>query len=205
LVDNFVPALKEIQSEVEDIRNGRVYVEKTMYSLKQWTNLLQTKLTRQETYVRFMGNIINQSIGKISSEEPKVQQIKSASKKIIDATKKIVNDYKSLFGIVPPQDFSIVHQKFLEIYTPIFETVFQLADDIEKITITPKPQMYHISVVFNIDEKAKEFEDEMKIAKARLKEQAKIEQTLTLEAIITLALIFFFVIFAFYMLMTVLR
>jgi len=148
LSGSFVPALRRIMDQVEDIKNGRVYVERAIYNQKRWLNLTQTRLIRIDDYANFLTAVINQSLGPaISKKEADLQQIKSDCEKIIGATKKFVDDYKSLFGIVSPQRFSEAHKKFLKIYTAFFEALSRFADDIEKATMDPKPQMYHISLV----------------------------------------------------------
>lgn len=59
LINNFVPAMRKIKGEVEDIENGRIYVEKTIYSQKKWVNLSQTRVERLDSYMHFVVNIVN--------------------------------------------------------------------------------------------------------------------------------------------------
>jgi hypothetical protein len=152
LRNNFVSALRKIQDEVEDIKNGRFYVEKTTYSVKRWGNICLTKTQRLENYATFVTNIINHWGSTFVEKEPDLQQIENDCGKIIDATKKLVDDYKSALGAIPPQNFSVVHEKLLDVYPPFFETIFRFADDTEKATTDPKPQIYQISVVFHGNE-----------------------------------------------------
>jgi len=147
LRDNFVPTLRKIQEQVEDIANKRVYIEKTMYTTKRWNELVLVRINNLGNYATSTTNILNQSLTPAISEND-MQQIKNYCGKIINATKKLVDDYKSVLGAMPPPKFSMIHEKLIPCYPPIFETMFRLADDIEKATIDPKPQIYQISVVF---------------------------------------------------------
>jgi len=170
---SFVPALRGIRDQVEDIKNGRVYVEKTFYNLKQWLNLGQTRLARIDSYANFLTAVINQSLAPtISKKEADLQQIKSDCEKIMDATEKFVEDYKSLFGIVPPQGFSEVHEKLLKVYTAFFESLSRFADDIEKATKDPKPQMYNI-LLFLGDAEIRELNEALNSAIVKVQEERK--------------------------------
>ena len=170
LRNNFVPALKKIKDQAEDIKDGRVYIEKRMHNLKQWINLLLTETQRLGSYADFVGNIVNHWRSTFVEKEPDMQQIKNDCRKMIDATKKIVDDYKIVLGVIPPPKFSMIHEKFLVVYPPVFETMFRLADDIEKATTDPKPQLYQISVVFP-DKKMQELTRAINQAKEIMRSQ----------------------------------
>ena len=153
LGNNFVPALSMIKDQVEDIKNGRVFIEKRTYNNKQLYNLHRTNIDRLGDYVNFVGSIVNSWGSTFIDKEPDVQQLKNDCGKVIDATKKIINDYKSLLSVIPPPKlhacFLKIQEKLIACYPPVFETMFQLADEIEKATTDPRPQIYHISIAFS--------------------------------------------------------
>lgn len=75
----------------------------------------------------------------------------------------------------------------------MFETMFRLADDTERITIAPKPgEIYRISFTFKDRGEWKEFSKALHEA---TKEQAKMRHPSTLDAIIVLTQIGALVIF----------
>jgi len=154
-------------------------------------------------YCDFVGKVLTPLELKINptlEEEPSIQQIKNACRELTSATKKFVEDYKKLHNIIPPQRFAIAHEKLIQSFIPYFETMFQLADQLEGAT---SPGTHAISVVFKHDSKEfLEFKQALDIAQT---DQAKMKQSSTLEAIIVLAFILFFIIMVFYMLTTFLR
>jgi len=147
LRNNFVPALRKIQGQVEDIVNKRVYIEKRMCDSKRWIELVLVDLDNLESYATSITNILNQSLTPACLKDD-MQQVNRDCGKIIDATKKFVDEYNSVLGIIPPQKFSTVHDKFMAVYPSILDTIFRFTDDIEKATTDPKPQGYQISLVF---------------------------------------------------------
>jgi hypothetical protein len=153
LVNNFIPTLKKIQAQVEDIKNKRVYIEPAMCNEKRWIDLLQTRLNIFKSYATVVTNILNQSLTPaILEKEPNMQRISNDCKKILEATEKLVNNYKDDMGIVPPKTFSAAHDKLLGVYLSMFEKVFRIADDIVKITLQAEPgKTYEVSLVFDGD------------------------------------------------------
>jgi len=171
LSGSFVPALRRMEDKVEDIKIGRVYVEKTIYNLKQWLNLTQTRLVRIDGYANFLTAVINQSLGlEVSKKEPDLQQIKNDCRKILEATDKFVDDYKSLFSVIPPQGFWGAHERLLKIYYAFFQSLSRFADDIERATKDPKPQRYNILLMLG-DAEIKEFNEAVNFAVQKEQEE----------------------------------
>jgi len=151
LLNNFVPALRKIQAQVEDIKSKRVYTEPTMWNEKKWIDLLMSRMHIFQSYITVVKNILDQSLTPATMEkEPNVQRISGDCRKIIDATKNLLDNYKSDASIIPPEKLSEAHQKLLGVYHSIFEKMFHMAEDIVKITAQPEPgKTYEVSLVFD--------------------------------------------------------
>lgn len=139
LLNSFVPAVGKIEKRVNDIKNQRVYLEKIRLNEKQWVRLLQDFADKGEGYITFLKNLIDQSFNTLMMEkEPNMQEVKNVCDKIIGANRKLVDDYERWSRIVPPPKFSLVHQKCLGVYVELFEALFRLAQDTERIaTFSP--------------------------------------------------------------------
>jgi hypothetical protein len=141
MINNFVPAVRKIMEQVEDIKTHRVYLEKTRFDEKRLTDTIQAMNTKMESYVVFLTNIAK-SMNRLPSEkEPNIQRVKENCDKIIEANKKLVEDYKYFSNIVPPEEFSNIHQTYSEVYLALFEVTFRFADDIERITTLSVDQL----------------------------------------------------------------
>lgn len=158
LIDTFVSPMKLIKERVNDIKYERVYVERKIFSLKSWENHINTQLHRLKAYTVSVVNIINLSLApNLLSREPDLDKIRKDSKKILDATRKIVKDYERTKGIVAPEFRRKPHDRFLEIYDSIFDTIFTFTDKIENVVSDPKRQVYEITLFFDIDKEVQEF------------------------------------------------
>jgi hypothetical protein len=166
LLNNLVPALRKIQKEVDDSKNGLVYLERNSYPLKKYLALIEVKLKRQQAYCEFVTKTLNQCLGHISMEADDVQQTRDASFRIVDATKKLVLDYQEVLGIVSPNGFEQAHAAFIAYYPHILGTLWKLSDDIENATLNPESRTYQISFVFDLGEEGRRFNEELaKLAK----------------------------------------
>ena len=135
LLNSFIPAVEKIKKRVDDIKNQRVYLEKIRFNEKQWMKLLQEFSDKNEGYINSLNNVVNQSFNTLMMEkEPNMQEIKNVCDKIIMANRKLVDDYERWSRIVPPPKFSFVHQKCLGVYLELFEVLFRVAQDTERIT-----------------------------------------------------------------------
>ncbi len=174
LGNSFVPALNKIREHVEDIKNGRVYMDKRIYSNKQLYDLHRANIDRLGDYANFVASIVNSWGSTFIEKEPDMQQLKNDCGKVIDATKKLVNDYKSLLSVIPPPklhaSFLKIHEKFIACYPSVFETIFRFADEIEKATTDPKPQIYRFILTFP-DKDLQELSKAIKEAKEIMRTQ----------------------------------
>jgi hypothetical protein len=203
LLNDFVPALRKMQKEVDDINNGLVYVEKSNCTPKKWANMLETKIHKLNAYCEFVTRTLNQCFGEVSLEKDYVAQIREASSRITEATQKLIRDYEELFGVIPPQGLEKPHRKFMDFYTQVFGTLWQIANDIETATARPEPKKYQISVVFNIDEEGKKFHDEVEIALEEM--NAKTKNPSSVSVIVALGFIFFIIVMIIYFILNALR
>ena len=161
LRENFVPSLRKLQKEFDDIKNGLIYLEKRNIKLNNWANLLELKIQRISSYCSFVTNALNQCFGVITFKEDNCDSVREGASRVLEATKKVIQDYKDVLGIIPPENYEFAHQKFLAFYPKTLGVMWQLASDIAMATEKAQPKMFHINFIFNVDEEARQFNEEM--------------------------------------------
>ena len=168
LRENFVPSLRKLQKEFDDINNGLIYVERSTIKLNSWVDLLKLKIQRISSYSAFVPNTLNQCFGMISFEEDKCDSVREGASRIVEATQKIIQDFKEVFGIIPPENYESVHQKFLALYPKTLGFMWQLDSDVEIATKSAQPKIFQINVIFNIDEEARQLNEEIARTRERI-------------------------------------
>lgn len=160
LMNNFAPSLIRICKDIDDAKNGLLYIEKNSHTMQKWLSICQIKLQRVDAYCQFTTKTVNQCFERISIDNDNFERIKEYSNKILEATEKIANDYKEVLGIIPPRYFENVHTAFLNFYNPIFGNLRKFATDIQEATANAQPRIYDIAMVFDAAEEAKIFNEE---------------------------------------------
>ena len=91
--------------------------------------------------------------------------MKESSKRIVDAFQNLFDDCKKTLGITPPDDYEVLHQKYLEIYPKVFDSVWKLTADLENVieNLTKKVSSKTITLIFepNINEEVRQVTIEM--------------------------------------------
>lgn len=160
LRENFVPSLRKLQKEFDDINNGLVYVERSDIKPCILMDLLKLKIQKLGAYSQFVTNTVNQCFGTISFKEDKCDSVREGASRIVEATQKIIKDYREVFGIIPPENYEGIHKKFLAFYPKTLGFMWQLTNEIEVATKSAQPKVFQINVILNIDEEGRQFNEE---------------------------------------------
>ena len=112
------------------------------------------------------------TVPNFSAEKPDLDRMRKDSKKLLDIAERIIEDYKYSKGIVPPTDFSQPHAKFLEIFHPFLDIIFNVANQIESVILSPPETVTTVNIVVDL----KPFTLALDRWKETVKEATKIDE-----------------------------
>ena len=153
MVNNFVPAVETVRNQVDQIKNGRVYLEKVSLEYEQWIRQVQATDSKIQGYCTFFYNIVTQSLHfHLLEEPPNTRAVESDCEEIMAANRSLVNDYKYFASIIPPPTYAILHQQYLDVFYELFGILFGFADKIEEIKTLPIEQLRNHSIHIDVVE-----------------------------------------------------
>ncbi len=171
MLNSFVPAVKTVRNQVDQIKNGRIYLEKVSLEHRQWIKQVQVTDNKIQGYCTFFHNIVAQSLHFHLLEEPSnTQAVKSDCEEIIAANRSLVNDYRYFASIIPPPTYEILHQQYLNVFYELFGILFGFADRIEEIKTLPIEQLRHHSIDIDLEAFQERREDAIKSIEETMRE-----------------------------------
>jgi HJR/Mrr/RecB family endonuclease len=134
LLYSFLPSMKKARENYENIKNKKVYVERSPAGEKEWRSLFHKTFENTTSFFEWWGkNGVPNFVHLLTEKPPNMQKIKEMSDQLIQAIRKQVETYKVIQGTSPPTRFSTAHKKYLEFLEAIFEDVFPIVQKLELI------------------------------------------------------------------------
>jgi hypothetical protein len=142
LIYSFLPPMKNVKGYYEDIRSGKIYLEKKPVSEKEWKSLFigtsQTSLGFFEWYHRYWSQHL---IPLLKENPPNIPKIRETSDQLIQGTQRFIRTYKAFVETSPPIKFSIVYERFLELFDEFFKSIFEIVNELELLAVLPLEQL----------------------------------------------------------------
>jgi HJR/Mrr/RecB family endonuclease len=134
LLYNFLPSIKKARENYENIKNKKVYVERSPALEKEWRSLFHRTFENTTGFFEWWAKDgVPNFVHLLPEKPPNMQKIKEMSDQLIQAIRKQVETYKVIQGTSPPTRFLTTHKKYLEFLDAIFEDVFPIVQKLELI------------------------------------------------------------------------
>lgn len=119
---SFITPLEKMISEIEDYRNGLIYVNKKDIDEPKLWDILEDEMNRRTDYTQTITNIVNNIAPLLnSSSNEDMNTVRTYSRYILEANKAVLTRYKKMYSYIPSERLFDSHKNWLKVLETIFD------------------------------------------------------------------------------------
>jgi hypothetical protein len=142
LLYNFLPNMKKIRDNYEDIKNGKIFMESIPVDTYKMAHLdNETVVNSKEFFYWWFETFKNFGFELSTHEQLDLQKINETNDQLVQALQKYLKNYERYKRIDPPSYHQNVYEIHLAIFEDIFVSIFKIIEELEALANLPDKEL----------------------------------------------------------------
>jgi hypothetical protein len=142
LLYNFLPNMKKVRENYEDIKNGKIFIEgKTVLGSYKMANLNNESVYLSKEFYYWWFETFDSFVLELSETPLNLQKINETNNQLVQAVQKYLKNYERYKRICTSNMYQKVYEIHLAIFEDIFTNVFKIVEELEVLEKLPEKEL----------------------------------------------------------------